>query len=380
MKWGGVTIRLKLFFVTLSWGLIVGSACASAQARSPNDIGDNISNLIELTLKHDNTQNIACENKARKPDGKCGHSYIYPIVTGHPDKSIGNKINTYVKGLATIETEQGSMVEAWTEVTLNANNILSFSHQTQSYGRHSLANVNSQSCANINLETGEEIPLGMLMHADYASKLPELITSNLDSGLKRKLPQYLRNILAKRNADWVLDSKQAYFLSQHDLTLCFEPGELSTEAIGPLTIALPYSLISTLIDTNGQLSFAINQLEKTAAPTETRSPSPGDNETSSIPPEKTIDSPIVDGNARRIGSVDHICFKDSTTHKISVVEFEPESPFICIVEYDKGYSQSVLWRSRRTKAFCHDSAEKLVTKYRDKWGYTCGHSTSSPDT
>jgi len=193
----------------------------------------------------------------------------------------------------------------------------------------------------------------------------------------------MRSLLHDKGPDWSLNANQAFQLNELDLILCFDHGELSSETVGPLTLPLPYSLVENLIDDQGPLTYLKNEpaaeIDNSSESVASISTPPTTPVLPTTQPAKPRASETLGQTENRLGFVEFTCFRDDITHTITVVEHEPESPFICIVEYDKEYEQKVLWRSRKTKAFCHESAEKLVSKYENQWGYTCGRRTTLSD-
>ena len=369
----------------LSAILVLGTGLSTAHARSLDAETTNISALIELTLTQIETKSADCKSAKRSVSNKCGQSYIFPKISNHPDDTVADKINVFIEELGRAETETFTRMESWTETTFNKHNILSLTHTGQIYGAAAIADKTIKSCSNLDLVSGKEISIGDVLSKGYQDQLPRIIFDNLDTELKYKLPAYMRNLLKEKGANWRFAPDQAFQLSDRDFTLCFDHDALSTETVGPLSIPLPYSLIESLIDDQGPLAFLGN-----SAGGSQKLPQPSNSklvaavEKPPVQPEKLkqpakpLVSELLGTTDNRVGFVEHTCFKDNVTHTITVVEHEPESPFICIVEYDKEYEQKVLWRSRKTKPFCHNSAEKLVAKYEKQWGYTCGRRSTLP--
>ncbi|RZV41576.1 MAG: hypothetical protein EX271_07740 [Acidimicrobiales bacterium] len=363
-----------MFSIMLS--VFLPSYCLASSAELSSE---NISDAIEITMDRTESKSDICKSAKRSISNKCGQTYIFPRITQHPDSSVSEKINTFIAAMESPSVRGVKRMESWTEVTLNKENILSLSYSSQLYGQVASATRSVHICSNLDLVSGDQIVLAQILKPGFQSKLPRLISENLQSKLKYKLPRYVRSLLSQKGADWTLKTQQSFLLDKQDLSLCFEQGELSDEAIGPIMVALPYTIISGLIDENGPLAFV---LDRPISNTENDPENLNKIVAAPPPPPSTPESPVPEKTSQtadRIGSIDHSCIKGNVTHSISVVEYDADSPFICMVEYDKTYEQKVLWRSRKTKSFCHSNAEKLVKKYEEQWGYTCGRSSTLPD-
>lgn len=353
----------------------VNSLASSAEIEDKN-----ISALIEIAMERSQSQSETCQKAKRNIRNQCGQTYIFPQIAGHPEAMVADKINTFIKSLETKGQDNNERIESWTEVTLNKHNILSLSYTGQIYEQAASANRTIKTCANLDMVTGEIISLDEILKPGLEDELPSLIFENLQTRLKSKLPGYVHRLMTEKGDDWVIELDQAFLLNEHDLTLCYEHGALSEEAIGPIAIALPYSMLTGVIDETGLLAFALENNKTFEAHPPLVSPemvAPPNPPTPSLAnkPQAFIKNTI---DGRRVGSVVHTCSKDNVTHTISVNEYGTDSPFICTVEYDKIYEQKTLWRSRKSKPFCHSNAEKLVSKYENTWGYTCGSVKNIP--
>ena len=361
---------------TLGFASLLFPICAFAQTLGDTEC--DVSKRLSVSLTTMQSGDEACEKIDEPTTEICGDKYIFPILSGHPDAELQWKINKYIAGLSPQNDSDQIHNDAWTEIQFNKYNLLSLSHKSQSYGARSSESVPRANCTNIELDTGRILTIEDVLKANYTTSLPSIILKNLDSGLKKNVPEYVRNAVSKMGGDWRIEPDQMFYVNDHALVLCLNGSSLQTGSLGAVELGLPYPMVQSLIDKNGPLSFASGvsvakteieqlstQITDVTMPDLTPNPISQPKEEDEI-----IDEPAPEFSDSN-GYYSYACTKETSIHLISAIENEAGSQHVCQVDYTKNGKNTVLWRSFTNKEFCTQKARDLVRKYENVWNWTC---------